>query len=179
MNENWFTPRVEEGSEWVVPERATNIEVLRQFDGRRISAEWHRLDFVVVEIDRNGLRRKRSDAPWLGEGALVFRRTAADALSPLLADGAELLPATINGEPAVLVNVLAVEGVLDVEKSDVVRYASGRILTIRTFAFKAAPGVMGNAFKLAEVPLGPIFVSQRFVDVFLSRFSGLQFDRVA
>lgn len=90
-----------------------------------------------------------------------------------------VLPLECEDEPLKVFNACHVSDALDEIESDIVRFGSGRIMTIRAHVFRA--GEIGDAdvFKLSQMPRGSLYATDRFVDLFDShQLRGTRFEAV-
>jgi hypothetical protein len=100
----------------------------------------------------------------LGKHAPVLKDPASRALSPALLTDGELLPLACDDAQLVVFNVTTVLDALDLDQSDVVRFpSSGRIMKVRSHAFRSIPGDV-RAFKVPELLSGgTVFVTEEVV----------------
>lgn len=108
----------------------------------------------------------------------VFNARAADLLRPLLIDNGELLPLLCDEGSYFAYNVTTVLDALDLEKSSIIRFASGRIMDITRHEFLQAK-VTHSIFKIPQVPWMEVFVTDEFRDaVSQHRLTGFTFKLV-
>lgn len=150
-----------------------NLEI----NGSPRSREWLPVPMKIIHEDQ-GRQLSSSDAPWLGSHALVFKRKASDALASLLQACGELLP-LVCAEVSVQIYNPRVLDVLDVEVSSVLRFSSGRIMSVQRYVFRPSLIEAVDIFKIPDLRVSPTFVSHRFVDHWKrSGLKGLDFERV-
>ncbi len=145
---------VGEDQEWIFP-ADNNFERFFAMDGTTI-ASW---DSPVMRIDRE--EKAYSDCPWLGEHSIFLKQPAIEALSPLLLKYGQILP--VRGEDVRFFNATTVLDALDYERSRVVRFDDGSILTIEKHVFDAARIGAAALFKL-PMRASMIYVTDEFVE---------------
>lgn len=136
---------------------------------------------VSVEIIHHDLGKKllKSDSPWLGSHALIFRSSVIVALSKLLRENGELLPLACAEADLVIYNPTKVLEALDEEASTLVRFDTGRIMMIQKYMFRPEVVDGVDVFKIMNLKASPTFLSQRFVDQWNDRgLKGLEFKQV-
>lgn len=159
-----FRPSVPEGFEWAVPTDPAEFEVIRTLAERPAGAVWQPVHMTLLKLDDHGRPHRRADLPWLGADAIVLRDEAIETVGALLRPHGDLLPLLCDDARLALFAAPAVAGVLDEGRSDMVRFGSGRIMSLRAPVFRAA--ALGNtkAFKLAEMPRGDLFLAGQLVE---------------
>lgn len=174
-----YLPLSEEGYELCQPVEEQDFETLNsRINGDSCQATWQPLHMKIVTEDE-GTELQRSDAPWLGSHALIFRHSALDKIGNLLERSGELLPLISNDEELFVFNPLQVRDALDEDLSSLMRFSNGRIMRVNQYVFR--PEVVGDVdfFKIPNLRVSPTFVTQRFVDAWSdARLCGLRFRRV-
>jgi hypothetical protein len=174
-----FEPDALDGYELCHPTDQEDFEqIICLIDGVRRRDGWRPIAVEVIHEDE-GVPLRESDSPWLGPHALVFRPRAVDALGAMLRRHGELLPLRCEEAGLSIFNVTAVPGALDENASEIVRFGSGRIMTVDRYVFRpeAVDGI--DVFKVPELRASPAFVSERFVRQWRSAgLRGLGFRRV-
>jgi len=94
---------------------------------------------------------------------LIVRETAASLLADKFAGDVELLPLDCPDAELFAVNVLRVVDALDLDRSVVERFSSGRIMTIDAPAFIPSRLVDTAIFKIPQMLRGPVYVTDDFV----------------
>jgi hypothetical protein len=158
-----YEPAVANGWEWALPlDESSNLTIAEAF-GKPIEATWTPIEMRVLRQDERGRPWKEADMPWMGEHLLVLRPRAVSALRDLCLQAGELLPLTCIDADLVAWNVTTVVNALDQEKSKVLRFPSGRVMSIKQARFK--PEVVDGlvAFRIPEVRTS-IFVGSALVE---------------
>lgn len=161
-----YVPVVAEdaGYEWALPvDDVHGHDRLRIDTFDSVASIWSPVEMTLVSADE-GQKFQAADFPWLGDHALVMRRPAAEVVAPLVDGQAELLPLSFPGADLFLLHVTECRDALDEDRSDVVRFSSGRIMTIRSYAFDATALAEARCFKIPQMPMGSIFLSGEVVD---------------
>lgn len=144
-----YEPYFEPGYDWAMP--AGSVEPILDLKTRRRGDPWKPLWMYMTTTDAQGRPRQRADMPWHGHGTLVLTAKARQVLEKALGDDAELLPAyDTQGQDLWLVHAWRVVDALDEERSDVVRFTSGKIMTVRRFALRAGAVAGLRCFRLPE-----------------------------
>ncbi|MDP5226314.1 MULTISPECIES: hypothetical protein [Arthrobacter] len=99
---------------------------------------------------------------------LILRDDAIETIGPLLRPHGELLPLLCEEARLAVFSAPVVEGAVDLEKSDIVRFRDGGILRFRSTVFHEE--VVGNlmAFKLSEKPRGKLYLTEPLVEAMLA-----------
>lgn len=155
---------VPEGYEWALPVDSDDFEVLQGLAERHPRGTWRPIQMTLLTTDDWGRPQRRADLPWLGSHDLVLRDEAIDTVGSLLAPHGELLPLACEQARLAVFSAPAVAGVLDEERSDIVRFGSGRIMAIRHPVFRRDVLGASKAFKLAEMPRGELYLAEDIVD---------------
>jgi len=149
-----------------------------QINGTPRQASWKPVPMQIFHEDE-GKQFLRSDSPWLGDHALIFRPSVLEALGPLLREYGELLPLECSETDLWVYNPTRVIDALDEEASSIHRFRSGKIMRIQRYVFKAHLLHGIDIFKLPNRRVEPTFVSHRFVDLWTeSGLKGLEFTQV-
>jgi hypothetical protein len=174
-----YVPESARGFEFCYPERKEDFETLNTvIDGTPRHATWRSPPMRLIREDE-GKSLARSDSPWLGSHALVFRQRVLAELEPLLLANGELLPLACSEPDLVILNVTRILDALDEDASGVVRFSNGRIMRITRYAFR--PDVVSGVdiFKIPNLRISPTYVSDRFVERFKAAgLRGLVFNTV-
>jgi hypothetical protein len=157
-----WKPAVTDGWEWALPIcESDNLTIVESF-GKALGSIWTPIRMKVVREDERGLRWKEADMPWMGEHLLILKPRAVSALCELCLEVGELLPLECDDADLVAWNVTTVVDALDQEESKVMRFPSGRILSIKEYHFKSNLVEGLAAFRIPDVRTS-IFVGPRFV----------------
>lgn len=159
-----------DGYELCHPRRDADFDALVESANGKMHKEWTPLEMRLVASDE-GKRLLRSDAPWFASHAPIFRQRAKDALSSIIGKDGEWLPLAAPGEEVWLYNARLVDA-LDIERSQVRRFQSGRVLAIENYVFLPERLVGVSAFKIPELRASPTFVDETFVEAW--RRAGLK-----
>lgn len=169
-----YSASVPEGYEWALPVDGAHYQTLRGMSERDAGVPWEPIVMYLLRSTGDGRvlrrrsKRKRADLPWLGEYALILRDEAIEAVGSVLAPHGVLLPLSCADARLVAFTAAPVAGVLDEEGSDIVRYSSGRIMMLRRPAFRLE-GLQGRqAFTLAEMPGGALFLTGELVEAIMA-----------
>jgi uncharacterized protein DUF1629 len=132
------------------------------FDGRPLAPAWTPVRMTAADEDDD--RAELGDYALLGT-VPVFSATAVEVLLDLLRPNAELLPVRYARREYMACNVSRFIDALDEGMSSIRRFSSGGVMSISKYVFKEQ--LLGDApiFKIPQLRLGYVFVS----DVFLSR----------
>lgn len=149
-----------EGFQWVVPTEPRRFDELRSLEGRPLRHEWTPLQVDLLIRDEAGRVLAETDMPWLGEHALVLGDRAVEVLGPILAPDVELLPLSIAGRSLWLVHPLRILDALIPAESEIVRFSSGRIMSVEKGVFDGSKLVGVRAFKLRDFTRGPIYLTE-------------------
>ncbi len=174
-----YVPQAAEGFEFCHPERQEDFETLHvTLDGTPRQATWRSPPMRLIREDE-GRSLAKSDSPWLGSHALLFRRQALGELEALLLSYGELLPVACSEPDLVFFNVTRVLDALNEQASSILRLSSGRMMLVTRHAFhpEIVSGV--DIFKIPSLRVSPTFVSKRFVErVNAVGLRGLVFNKV-
>ena len=176
-----YRTQVPEGYEWVLPIDDADFAVIRGVGERRAGEAWMPIHMSLLKVDDHGKPQMRSDMPWLGEHVIVLRDEAIEIVGEILRPHGELLPLLCDEARLALFSAPVVEGVLDEAESDIVRFSTGRIMSIRSPAIRSEALGAISAFKLAEMPRGDLYLSENLVKEILATgmTAGTQFKLVA
>jgi hypothetical protein len=176
---NIYNPSSSEGAEWCNPVTDEGSERFRfEIDGTPRGTTWKPL---AMKLLRKALRRKirHSDAPWHSTSKLIFRESAIEKMKPILDTHGELLPLECPDAELWVFNPTIVLDALDEQASIVSRSNSGQIFMIDKHVFHADVVAGVDVFKVASWCKGPVFVSDRFVDLWnASGLRGLEFKKL-
>ncbi|TIU49294.1 MAG: hypothetical protein E5W19_13880 [Mesorhizobium sp.] len=143
-----YVPSVVEGQEWVLPEQTDDYQLFATLGGRS-QKRWRSPRMKFLHEQEDGTPQLYSDFPWLGEHVLILRATALKSLRPILERYGEFL--SLRGdEPIWLFNVTTVVDALDEERSRIVRFDDGGIMTIENLVLRAEAIGGAEIFKLPE-----------------------------
>lgn len=130
----------------------------------------------IIREDEEGKEYLRSDAPWLGGHALVFRESVSNKLKGLLGS-AKLYEFICDSERLFLCDPPLVVNAVIQNQSVIDRFSDGRIMQIREYVFNPEALQGRCIFKINEMRVSPTFVTQEFVDFWVSnKLVGLDFN---
>ena len=164
-----YRPSVPENYEWALPADDVDNEAIWTLAGRRPGQAWDPIRMTLLKVDSDhGSPYRRADLPWLGSHTLVLRDQAIDRVGEILRPYGELLPLLCDDARLTLFSAPPVAGVLDENRSEVVRFSTGGIMSIRRHAFRLSALEETMAFKLVEMPRGNLYLTDRLVDAILA-----------
>lgn len=159
-----YRPAVPEGFEWAFPVDPGDFEAFWTLYERRPGAAWEPIPMRLLKQDEHGRPWRRAEMPWLGRHVLILRDEAIESIGPLLAPYGELLPLMCDEARLVVFSAPPAANALEEDRSEIVRFASGRIMDIRRHAFNLGALAGNRAFKLAELPRGGLFLTGDLVE---------------
>jgi hypothetical protein len=175
-----YTAAPLDGFEWVLPIDDRDFEVFGEFDdGMPRGSTWRPVRVRLLHEDEGQGPFETSDLPWLGDDVLVLRSRAVDSLATALRDAGELLPLACDEAELWVLNPLSIVDALDESGSDIVRFSTGRVMTVDRWSFD--PDRLGSAgiFKVPQLMRGPLLFSESFVEsVAAAGLRGIEFNEV-
>jgi hypothetical protein len=149
------------------------LEFNRRFDGTPMKNNWKR---EVKFVFRPGTKPK-GDFPGLSTHIPVFNLKAVKALADLLEGNGELLPTTCDdGEDYFLFNVTRVIDALNEANCAMKRFTDGKLMYIVRHSFFPDRVAGVKVFKLPQIPLMDVFVTDDFVkSVRTAKLKGFEF----
>lgn len=150
------------------------LPISNLFDGRVLSGTWEPQPVRFLYKSR-----KKGDCPSL-HSIPFFSAKAVKVLGEIMGENVEYLPVTGEASKFTIVNVIKVIDALDMEKSDLIYFPDGRIMSKRKIAlkFEKIPENV-NLFKLTEFPRTTVIVSDNFKDaVEKNGLKGFAFEKV-
>jgi hypothetical protein len=169
----------EAGFELCYPTDPSDFDTIDNLiNGERRVETWHPIPVQLIRKDGAEVLA-RSDAPWLGMHALIFRSGAAHELKDILEAFGELLPLRCDGEDLLIYNPTRVLDALDLAGSSIERLSDGRMMRIIRYTF--IPAVVNDidVFKLRGLRVSQTLVSGRFAREWKARgYRGLEFPLV-
>ena len=144
---------------FIPPENQSFVDLVGRFNGTPIGQSWQPVD---LEYDPDSMHLPPGDFPSiLLSHVPVFSARAVESLEPLLRDNGELLPMRCNGETYFAFNVTSVVPALS-KDSDIRYFPSARIMDVMSYIIEHERLTSAAIFKLLEVPLMKVFVSDTF-----------------
>lgn len=162
-----FRTSVPEGFEWALPMHASDFEAIRTLADRSLGSAWKPIRMSLLRSDDRGQPQRRAQMPWLGSEVLVLRDEAVDTVGALLLPHGEVLPLDCDDARLSLFSAPTIAGALDRDRSDMAEFSSGRIMSLRRPAFIADALNDKQAFKLAEMPRGDLYLADDLVKAIL------------
>jgi hypothetical protein len=151
----------------------------RALDGSPKLPNWRPLPVEIINKNEKGRKLRFADAPVTIGGLLIFRESVIKKLGPLLSKYGELLPLECAEAKLWLYNATLVLEALNEEESEISRFDSGAIYKIDWAVFRDEAIGDADIFKLSIFRTGPIYFSQRFVDLWKkSGLKGMKFLQV-
>jgi hypothetical protein len=153
-------------------------EVINKLDGTPQGASWKPLKVEVYGDDGN---RERDEGDFVDLAGLVpiFSCEAAKRLKEILRSSGEFLTLACNERGYVAFNVTDVIDALNVSRSEIVYFPSGRVLDVKRFVLNLERLSSSVIFKIPQIPLGRVFVTDLFVNlVHDAKLRGFQFKPV-
>jgi hypothetical protein len=170
------------------PDRYQALALLREeewdrlldwFTGEPIGPSWLSPAVSVLREKPSDDRLLVGDFPSLGGVIPVFSGRAVEALGELLRASGEILPLSCAGGTYLAYNVTRVVNALDVERSEVKRFAEGGIMRIIRHEFRPDRLADEVVFKLPDVRKSAVYVTDEFVErVKNADLTGFQFPPV-
>lgn len=166
----------------LIPVAAEKAFVLyKTFDGHSQINSWTPLKVIVLQEEEQ-TKKLQGDFPALTSNIPVFSEYASQVLNDILANNGEILPLDCGNKDAIYYayNVTKVVDALDLEKSEIKYFKdSTKVMRIVHYAFK--PEKLHNVyiFRLPQMPLMYVFVTDDFVDVVTrNKLTGFAFEQV-
>ena len=157
-------PAADADYEWALPVRdEPGPNPLRIFTTELLAPTWSP-PLVTLLHEDEGVQLRRADFPWVGWNAIVMRPEAVAVVAPLVQGHAELLPLACEEADLALLHVTDERDALDEDASDIVRFPTGRILTVRRYGMRSAALEGARCFKLPQMATGPVFLTGDVID---------------
>lgn len=139
-------------------------EIGDRFDGTPFGSSWRPLEVEICRENNDDRKYLKGDFPYtIGFGpSLVLSNRALYVLEPLLKNNGELLPLKYSDGDYTLFNPTCLVEALNFEQSDIVYFSTGRILNVQRYVFDAEKIPSNTIFKIAQIPLLDIFVTEHF-----------------
>jgi hypothetical protein len=153
-------------------------KIIVQLNGISRKSTWQPITMEIIHEDE-GRKFLESDAPWLGPHALIFRQAAVQTMGQMLNEFGELLPLQCDEAELSIFNATQILDALDEAASSIVRFSTGRIMTIERYAFRPDTIKDNHIFKIPNLRASPTFVSNHFAQLWKSSgLKGLGFTKV-
>lgn len=92
-----------------------------------------------------------SDMPWFRHNVPVLKERALEALGSVLSTDGEFLPLDCDEGQLWAFNVTTVLDALDLDHSDLIRFSSGRIMKVNSYAFRTDKLRAVSAFRIPQM----------------------------
>ena len=148
----------------VFPVSQEGWDRLQLFDGSPVPKPWLPLRVQLFKGEPRGKALEVGDFPSLATHVPVFSASAVQALAGVLDSSGELLPLDCPEGTYYAFNVTRVLDVLDSTRAEVLYFkSSGRVRRVGRYAFREAECRDELIFKIPQVPLMDVFVTEHFV----------------
>lgn len=148
-------------------------------NGESRKSTWTPIEVAVVRQEYDGVRFRRSDSPFLGSHALIFRPAVLDFIGHVFEEYGELLPLSCADAELFVFNPTRVVDALNEETSTLSRFCDGRIMMIDRHEFRPEAIAGIDIFKIPQLRVSPTFVSSRIAEAWkIARLRGLVFRKV-
>lgn len=161
---------------WLQCVRDEDFDALNSTDLQsRVSSSW-RLLVRLIEEDERGTTLEDSGLLWLSSQVLAMTDVVREMVSPML-EGHGVFARLGSNDGDFWMFVPDVCDVLNEAGSSVTRFSSGRVMYVSRYDFYPDRLVGRTAFRVPQLPKGPLFCTQRLVDA-LSEERGVGFQQV-
>jgi len=161
---------------WLNLVNEADFSVLHDFNGVPVVRGWTPLRAEPIREKAKDWSKSLSDFPVLGSTP-CFSQRAVDALLDVLVPNGELLPLECSEGRFFVYNVTTMRDVLDEDRSELVRFKDGRVMHIRSWAFRDGAG-NAAVFKVPQSRV-VVLVTSAFADrVAASGLTGFQLTEV-
>jgi hypothetical protein len=141
----------------------------------RVSSSW-RLQVRLMRKDERGAPLRDSGLLWLSSHVLAMTAVVRDVVGPVLEDqGVFARLRSDDGDFWMFVPDVC--DALNEAGSSVTRFSGGRVMYVSRYDFHPDRLVGRTAFRIPQLPKGPLFCTQRVVDA-LSTENGVGFPQV-
>jgi hypothetical protein len=141
----------------------------------RMSSSW-RLRVRLIAENEHGAPQQDSGLLWLSSHVLAMTAAVRHAVRPVL-EGQGVFARLRSDDGDFWMFVPDVCDALNEAGSSVTRFSSGRVMYVSRYDFHPDRLVDRTAFRIPQLPKGPLFCTQRVVDA-LSGESGVGFQQV-
>jgi hypothetical protein len=151
--------------EWLTLVDEIDFDKFQELDERSVADTWTPLKATLIQDEAIGKAgRKKADLPWFLSNALVLRDDAIDALGPVLEPYGELLPLDLRGARLAAFHATNLIDALDEEYSEIVRFDSGRVMSIEKYSFKAGVIRQSEVFVIPQYVSSAIYLTDSIVN---------------
>ncbi len=153
-------------------------EFINRLNGTAQGTSWKPLQVEVYRDDGNR-NLEEGDLVLLAGLVPVFSGRAAKSLKEILKASGEFLSLICEEKEYLAFNVTNEIDALNVDHSEIVYFSSGRVLDIKRCVLNSAPLAESVMFKIPQMPISRIFVTEPFVDAVSEyKFEGFVFKPV-
>lgn len=152
------------GYQWLLADDEADYERVNAIATRAPGEAWAPLPMHLLEHDDDGTSLKPGDLPWHASMTLAVSGTALRTLGPLLEPYGEFLPVSGSATGYHLFNATCWSDALDEERSELVRFSTGRIMDLRNAVLAADAFERAEVILLNQMPRGPLLFSASLVD---------------
>lgn len=132
-----------------MPKVLEDNHMLSDLRGQR-QLHWIPIGMDLLTENDDGTPRGYSDFPWYGSHVLILRSDAANGLREIMRPYGEFLPLK-GGDGLELFNATTVLDALDEDRSEIIRFDDGDVLTIERYVFRQE--AIGNCL-IFKLPTG-------------------------
>jgi hypothetical protein len=148
-------------------------------NGKSQQENWEPIKVKIIKKEE-GKTLIKSDAPWSGVDAfMIFTDKVVDVLGTFLRKYGELLELKNKESNLYIYNPFLCENAVDIEKSELMKLGSGKIISITKYVFNKEIISNLGSFKIDNLRVSPTFFNQEFVDEWNKNgFEGLEFIKI-
>jgi hypothetical protein len=144
---------------WLALANESEMRILNNLHDGPIGSAWQPIRAEWIEEDV-AAGKPKSDFPTLGTTP-VFSERAVDTMLELLVANGEILPLDVEGEKYFAYNPTRTLDALDQDRSEIVRFPTGRILDVKQYVF-LPDKLDGTAIFRLPLLRGSAFVTDEF-----------------
>ncbi len=174
-----YLPRPSKDFELCHPKDDAHFHLIAELiNGNCRMKDWKPINVELIKHDE-GVYLKKSDSPWLGSHALIFKECVVESMRLFLENFGEFLPLENDECTLYLFNPFCMIDVLDQEKSKIQRFKDGRVMIILQYCFLKDKIQDTHVFKIPNLRTSPTFVSDNFVKLWTEyNFRGIEFEKI-
>lgn len=149
-----------EDFEWAIPAGEESFEILQTF-ATVPGVDLQQVELELLREDDHGRPERHAFMPFYGSNVIILRDAAIEKVGHVLSPHGEVIEVRSKDARMAVFGARALVGALDLARSIVHRYSSGRIRSLRPPAFHPEGISQKGAFKLAEMPRGATLLDSR------------------